>query len=223
MQDNIKNSKEAFTQNVSNGSTTDNNATDLSLATDEDPNLSISNDLVSKFKTRNQATNSYKVINYAEGDRSKKGDWNGDYDASNGLLNVSAANETTTHASVQGFNQSLASEPQLFDNSQHNEYFNKVEQKDVKQNETPEEIFNIHNYLPQESNKDWFEVMPEPVSVKNRHLINISRHVGVNTIGSSLRNPSYDIRGSVPCPKMVVSPWLQTTIEPDINIKSLCA
>ena len=64
--------------------------------------------------------------------------------------------------------------------------------------------------------------MPEPISAKHRHLINVSRPVGVNTIGNSLRNASWDLRGSPPCPKFVVSPWQQSTIEPDYNIKGLC-
>lgn len=87
---------------------------------------------------------------------------------------------------------------------------------------TDEDIFKSENYLPKESNKDWFEVMPEPISIKNRHLINVSRPVGVNTIGNSLRNASYDLRGTPACPKFVVSPWMQSTIEPDYNIKGLC-
>ncbi len=91
-----------------------------------------------------------------------------------------------------------------------------------KKSLTDEDIFKSENYLPKEANKDWFEVMPEPISIKNRHLINVSRPVGVNTIGNSLRNPSYDLRGSPPNPKFVVSPWMQSTIEPDLNIKGLC-
>lgn len=86
------------------------------------------------------------------------------------------------------------------------------------------EIFNSRNYLPNEKsvNSDWFDQVPEPISVKNRHLINVSKPIGFNTIGSSLRNPSYDIRGSPPNPKFVISPWMQSTIEPDNNFKSLC-
>lgn len=30
---------------------------------------------------------------------------------------------------------------------------------------------------------------------------------GINTIGSSLKNPTYDIRGNIPNPKFAVSPW----------------
>lgn len=86
----------------------------------------------------------------------------------------------------------------------------------------PSEVFKTDELLPQEMNKDWFEVMPDQIKVKNRHLINVTKPIGVNTIGSSLKNPSYDIRGTPACPKFVVSPWMQSSIEPDINIKGLC-
>jgi hypothetical protein len=76
--------------------------------------------------------------------------------------------------------------------------------------------------LPKEIKKDWFEVTPEPIRVKDRHLINTTRPVGINTIGTTLKNPSLDIRGAPSCPKYVVSPWMQSSIEPDTNIKPFC-
>jgi hypothetical protein len=69
--------------------------------------------------------------------------------------------------------------------------------------------------------KDWFEDVT-PTKIKNRHLINIYRPVGVNTISTSLKNPSLDIRGAPANPKTVVSPFLNSSIEPDHNIKGLC-
>jgi len=86
---------------------------------------------------------------------------------------------------------------------------------------TEEEMFNADNLLPKETNKDWFEVAPEPISVKNRHLINISRPIGINTIGTSNKIPNYDIRGTIPNPKFVVSPFLNSSVEPDINNRGL--
>jgi len=83
----------------------------------------------------------------------------------------------------------------------------------------PENLFNADNYLPQEVNKNWFDVQPEPISVKNRHLINVTRPIGVNTIGTSLKNASRDIRGTPACPKFVVSPFLNSSISPDTNIR----
>lgn len=88
--------------------------------------------------------------------------------------------------------------------------------------DNPYDMFKVDELLPQEMKKDWFEVMPDAIKVKNRHLINVTKPIGVNTIGSSLRNPSYDIRGTPSCPKFVVSPWMQSSIEPDVNIKCLC-
>jgi hypothetical protein len=85
----------------------------------------------------------------------------------------------------------------------------------------PEDLFDADRYLPQEVNDDWFEVQPEPVSVKNRHLINVTKPIGINTIGTSNRNQSYDIRGTPACPKFVVSPWLQSAIEPDVSLKPM--
>jgi hypothetical protein len=74
--------------------------------------------------------------------------------------------------------------------------------------------------LPVEE-KDWFEDVT-PTKIKNRHLINIYRPVGVNTVSTSLKNPSLDIRGSPANPKTVVSPFLNSSIEPDHNIRGLC-
>ena len=86
------------------------------------------------------------------------------------------------------------------------------------------EIFNRDNYLPNEQslNSEWWDMVPEPTSVKNRHLINTTKAMPITSIGGSLRNAGYDIRGSPPCPKFIVSPWMQSTIEPDTNLKSLC-
>jgi hypothetical protein len=92
--------------------------------------------------------------------------------------------------------------------------------KAVKQ--TAKDIYNLDNFLPKQVNEDWFDNVPEPISVKNRYLINISKQVGVNTIGSSHKNASWDLRGEVYCPKFVVSPWMQSSIEPDTSLVGLC-
>lgn len=83
--------------------------------------------------------------------------------------------------------------------------------------------YNVNSFLPQEEEKDWFETI-EQVDVKNSNLINIYRPIGANTIGSSQKAASYDIRGyaDATCPKFVVSPWLQSSYEPDRSNKGLC-
>lgn len=84
--------------------------------------------------------------------------------------------------------------------------------------------FNAEALLPKESNKDWWSDPYSSTSVKNTHLINIYRPIGVNTIQTTLKNPSHDIRGSPPNPKYAVSPWQNSSYEPDTNLRnqSLC-
>lgn len=86
---------------------------------------------------------------------------------------------------------------------------------------TPEDLFDANKMLPQETKNDWFEVMPEPIQVKNRHLINVTRPTGVNTIGSSNKIANYDLRTAPPCPKMVVSPWMNSSVEQALDMKGL--
>ena len=83
-----------------------------------------------------------------------------------------------------------------------------------------DDMFNSGSLLPAQQT-DWFEVHNN-VNVKNSHLINVYRPVGANTVSGSLRNASWDFRGDIANPKYVVSPWMQSTISPDHNIKGLC-
>lgn len=85
-----------------------------------------------------------------------------------------------------------------------------------------DELFDVDKLLPQEVNKDWFELMPDAIKVKNRHLINIARPIGTASIAGSLRNASHDIRGDIPNPKFVVSPFMNSTIEPNVYNIGLC-
>jgi hypothetical protein len=84
--------------------------------------------------------------------------------------------------------------------------------------------YKSSDYLPQDVNDEWFETdfSNAKYQVDDDKLINTDKYVvGINTVGQSLKNPSYDIRGTIPNPKVTVSPWNQSTIEPDFNLKSL--
>lgn len=90
--------------------------------------------------------------------------------------------------------------------------------------EDVQDLFNVSKMLPQEIEEDWFDIGPlqNTKQIKGTHLIHPKVHMGVNTIGSSLKNATHDIRGDIPNPKIKVSPFLNSTIEPDNNIKGLC-
>lgn len=55
----------------------------------------------------------------------------------------------------------------------------------------------------------------------NQNFLSATQQVGVDTVLSSLRNPSYDLRNNIPNPINVVSPWLQSTITPDLERRPL--
>lgn len=82
-----------------------------------------------------------------------------------------------------------------------------------------QELYNSSNYLPNGDNK-WADM---PVKVNQKDLIGSTiRHVGVNTIGQSLRNANLQLREEPPNPQDNVSPWLNTTIDRDLTRKPLC-
>jgi hypothetical protein len=159
-----------------------------------------------KFDSKNRAKDGiYKNSSYVEGERGNgPSDFDQFFDMHNSLVKdgQTATNEFSPNDESNGL---LASY-----------------KPGKKRKLTDEDIFRSEDYLPQELNKDWFEVMPEPISVKNRHLINVTRPVGVNTVGNSHRNMSYDIRGTPVVAKSIISPFLQSSIEPDTNLKGLC-
>ena len=91
---------------------------------------------------------------------------------------------------------------------------------------TPEDIedqYDVRQYLPQQVEDDWFDVAPlESVKkIRGTHLIHPKVHIGVTTVGSSLRNATHDLRGNPPNPKINVSPWNNSTIEPDTNLRPI--
>ena len=82
-------------------------------------------------------------------------------------------------------------------------------------------MYNSTNYLPNESMldkklADGFQILENPVSVKNPNLIPVLRSIPVSSIMGSNKNATYDIRSEPPCPKTVVSPFLNSSIMPDI-------
>ena len=57
--------------------------------------------------------------------------------------------------------------------------------------------------------------------VGNANFLQAGAHAGINTTGSSLRNANLQIRSEPANPVTSVSPWMNTTIEPDLQRRSL--
>jgi hypothetical protein len=82
----------------------------------------------------------------------------------------------------------------------------------------PKEQLLPEELLPQDNSSTWAQVNPQGMgTLKDKNFLQAGHHTGINTIGSTLRNASLDLRSEPSNPQVVVSPWLQTTIQPDTN------
>ena len=69
--------------------------------------------------------------------------------------------------------------------------------------------------LPKDINSDWSNVNPANADLKNINLLSAGQLIGINTVGSSLRNPSLQERSEPIIPKTNIGPWNQSTIDAD--------
>jgi hypothetical protein len=82
----------------------------------------------------------------------------------------------------------------------------------------PREQLNPSELLPKDVNSAWAEANPSGMGdIQNLNFISAGALVGINTIGQSLRNANYQIRADPPNPQAHVGPWMQSTIEPDLQ------
>lgn len=71
--------------------------------------------------------------------------------------------------------------------------------------------------LPKDTNSQWAQLNPAGAAdFKNVNLLKAGYNIGIDTVGSSLRNANLQVRSEPPNPTSVVSPWMNTTIEPDL-------
>ena len=71
--------------------------------------------------------------------------------------------------------------------------------------------------LPVDTNSQWASL--NPVNNGNAmvpDLLQAGYHIGLDTIGQTLKNPNLQIRSEPHIPKVSVGPWNQSTYEPDL-------
>jgi hypothetical protein len=86
----------------------------------------------------------------------------------------------------------------------------------------PKDILTSAELLPRDTDSTWAQSVPAGQgSLTDQNFLNAGYHIGVNTVGQSLRNANRQLRSDPPCPQVKVSPWMQSTIEPDTNRRPL--
>ena len=86
----------------------------------------------------------------------------------------------------------------------------------------PKDVISPQELLPKDVESVWAQSVPSGQgSLSDKNFLNAGFHVGVNTVGQSLRNANRQLRSEPANPQVKVSPWLQSTIEPDTNRRPL--
>jgi len=74
---------------------------------------------------------------------------------------------------------------------------------------TPNEL------LPSQAANEWSSLHPASDDLVNVNMLSAGQIIGINTVGSSMRNANLQLRSEYSIPRQNVGPWNESTIEPD--------
>lgn len=87
---------------------------------------------------------------------------------------------------------------------------------------TQKSVVDPGNLLPIDSNNEFSKMNPVGAGdVANVSLLKAGFHIGINTVGQSLRNANLQIRSEPANPQLDTGPWNGSTIGPDFNRRAL--
>jgi hypothetical protein len=188
--------------------------------------LIVDNPTSELFRNKSRSINSakkYRKISYKDSDY--RYDFNEDgspsqtsQDELNSLYDNSIVfrnNEYNTNGDFTGMNDD---DDQNYGNANLNDF---KSSKPQTQQEKVMQLYNSNEYLPDNNMLDknltkGFQILDNPVAVSNPNLIPVLKSIPVSSVMGSNKNQTYDIRAEPPCPKTVVSPFLNSSIMPDI-------
>jgi len=131
--------------------------------------------------------------------------------------------ETNTTMPQQYKNQQMSSAPGVVPSESmgHNEVFASANGVQTSMQGIPSScsqpnISNPSELLPKDTNSQWAQLNPSGKGdLSNINLLKAGYHIGIDTVGQTLRNANLQIRSEPPNPQLYVGPWNQSTIEPD--------
>ena len=108
----------------------------------------------------------------------------------------------------------LPSDPDSFVEASLNKDVPSCQKKDPL---TPKDLLPMN-----QAAEDFEKQNPDGAGIlKGVNYLDATFHVGVNTVGQSLRNANLNLRAEPPNPRVAVSPWLNSTIDTDLSRKAL--
>jgi len=82
----------------------------------------------------------------------------------------------------------------------------------------PKDTLSPEELLPQDYSSTWAKCNPTGAgSLDGKNFLDAGHHIGINTVGQTLRNANLQLRSEPPNPQVKVSPFLNSTITPDTN------
>jgi hypothetical protein len=83
-------------------------------------------------------------------------------------------------------------------------------------------VVDPKSLLPRDSNNSFSQMNPGGAGdIQNVSLLKAGYHIGINTVGQSLRNANLQLRSEPANPQLNIGPWNQTTIGPDLARRAL--
>ena len=78
------------------------------------------------------------------------------------------------------------------------------------------QISNPKDLLPADNNSEFSKMNPSGAGdLMNVNLLRAGHHIGINTVGTSLRNANLQVRSEPPNPRLNTGPWNTSTITSD--------
>ena len=87
----------------------------------------------------------------------------------------------------------------------------------------PRDRLTASDLLPKDAaDSKWARINPSGTGdIHDQNYLTAGYHVGINTVGQSLRNANLQLRSEIPNPQNAVGPWMISTIEPDLRQSTL--
>ena len=94
---------------------------------------------------------------------------------------------------------------------------------DSSQSCYPRDRLTSEDLLPKDAaDSKWARLNPSGAGdVHDQNYLTAGYHIGVNTVGQSLRNANLQLRSEIPNPQNAVGPWMISTIEPEYRPQTL--
>ena len=84
------------------------------------------------------------------------------------------------------------------------------------------QISNPKDLLPADGNTEFSKMNPSGAGdLMNVNLLRSGHHIGINTVGTSLRNANLQVRSEPPNPRINTGPWNTSTITSDTHRRPL--